>query len=40
MKLLGDYREWVEGKDAGYNLRTTDREGGKSEQQESITACR
>ncbi|KAG8893475.1 hypothetical protein FRB99_001919 [Tulasnella sp. 403] len=28
VKLLQDYRKWVGGNDAGYNLRTTDREGG------------
>lgn len=28
IKLLADYKNWVEGKDAGYNLRPTDRDGG------------
>ncbi|KAG9001556.1 hypothetical protein FRB90_011589 [Tulasnella sp. 427] len=28
IKLLADYKNWVEGTDAGYNLRPTDREGG------------
>jgi hypothetical protein len=28
MKFLNDYKAWVSGEDAGYNLRTMDREGG------------
>ncbi|KIO27468.1 hypothetical protein M407DRAFT_23283 [Tulasnella calospora MUT 4182] len=28
IKLLADYKNWVEGKETGYNLRPTDRDGG------------
>ena len=28
MKLIKDYKDWVDGKDEGYNLRTTDRSNG------------
>ena len=30
VKLLADYKDWIDGKDAGYNLRTTDRDGGQA----------
>jgi len=28
MKTLNDYKAWVAGEDAGYNLQSMDREGG------------